>query len=91
MIEFSKPKNLNGAELLNELAAIGINLDPFEQAPSVDGNGQLWLDISSDDRDKVKKVLDAHNGTVIAPEATIDQKLASVGLSLSDLKAALGL
>lgn len=91
MIEFTKPANLNGAELLNELAAIGVNLDPFEQAPSIDGNGKLWLDISSDNKEKVQKVLDAHNGTVIAPEATIEQKLASVGLSLSDLKVALGL
>jgi hypothetical protein len=91
MIQFEKPNNLNGAELLAELLAIGIVLDPIEQAPVIDGNGQLWLDVQNKDKDKVQKVLDAHNGTLIAPEASVNDKLASVGLSLNDLKAALGL
>jgi hypothetical protein len=91
MIEFDKPENLNGAELLAELMAVGINLNPSTQTPVVDGNGKLWLDIQSKDKDKVQKVVSAHNGTIIAPEATIIEKLASVGLSINDLKAALGL
>lgn len=36
---------------------------------------------------QAKAALDAHNGTM--PEPTIVQKLASVGLSLEELKAAL--
>ena len=36
-------------------------------------------------------VVAAHNGTTIAPEPTIDEKLASVGLSISSLKSALGI
>ena len=38
---------------------------------------------------KAKELLDAHDGTT--PEPTIAEKLASVGLSIDDLKAALGL
>lgn len=91
MIKFDKPKNLNGAELLDELAAVGIVLDKFKQAPLIDGNGDFWLDIESGDEDKVAKVVAAHNGTTVAPEPTIEDKLASVGLNLADLKSALGL
>ena len=89
MIEFTKPKNLNGAELLDELAAIGIVLDKIMQAPQIDGEGRFWLDVSEADKDKVAQVVAAHNGTTVAPEPTIEDKLASVGLSLDELKAAL--
>lgn len=38
---------------------------------------------------EAQAALDAHDGTT--PEPTIAEKLASVGLSIDDLKAALGL
>jgi hypothetical protein len=57
----------------------------------VDGEGRLWLDILEADKAKAEAVVAAHNGTTIAPEPTIEDKLASVGLNLDDLKAALGL
>jgi hypothetical protein len=91
MIKFNKPKNLNGAELLDELSAIGIVLDKLNQAPLIDEAGDLWLDVESKDESKVAQIVAAHNGTVIAPEPSIEQKLASVGLKLDDLKAALGI
>ena len=91
MIKFNKPANLNGAELLDELAAVGIVLDLTTQAPLIDGNGDLWLDVKSADKTKAAEVVAGHNGTTVAPEPTIEDKLASVGLSLPDLKAALGL
>lgn len=40
-------------------------------------------------KEQAKAALDAHDGTV--PEPTINEKLASVGLSIDDLKAALGI
>lgn len=40
-------------------------------------------------KEQAQAALDAHNGTVAEP--TINEKLASVGLSVDDLKAALGL
>ena len=91
MIKFDKPAKLNGAELLDELAAVGIVLDLKTQAPLVDGNGDLWLDLKSADKTKAAEVVAAHNGNTVAPEPTIEDKLASVGLNLADLKSALGL
>lgn len=91
MIKFNKPENLNGLELLDELAAVGIVLDKMEQAPALENDGFLWLDITSKDEAKALTVVQAHNGTIVAPEPTIANKLASVGISIDDLKTALGL
>ena len=91
MIKFKKPLNLNGTELLDELVNVGIVIDKEEQAPLIDGDGNLWLDIKQADEAKAEVVVAAHNGRTVAPEPTIEDKLASVGLSLTDLKAALGL
>jgi hypothetical protein len=88
MIKFIKPLNLNGAELLQELNAAGVVVTTN---PMIDGDGNLWLDITEADQAKTTPIVAAHNGTQIAPEPTIDEKLASVGLSINDLKAALGL
>lgn len=86
MIQFEKPVNLNGAELLDELKAAGVII---EGLPLVDEKNNLWLDINPADKDKATKVVAAHNGTTVAPEPTVADKLASVGLSIEDLKAAL--
>jgi hypothetical protein len=86
MIQFTKPQNLNGAELLDELKAAGV----IAKTPTVDGDN-FWLDLDPSDEAKAKPVVAAHKGTMVAAEPTITQKLASVGLSIDDLKAALGL
>ena len=91
MIKFTKPTNLNGSELLTELALVGIILQNETEAPFIDGDGDLWLDIKPADEAKAAAVVSVHNGTIVAPEQTIDDKLASVGLSVPDLKTALGL
>jgi len=88
MIQFTKPTNLNGAELLAELNAGGVSI---AESPMIDGDGNFWLNIAEADKDKASTIIAAHNGTLIAPEPTVAQKLESVGLSLDDLKAALGL
>jgi hypothetical protein len=88
MIKFDRPQNLNGAELLNELTKANIDVIGL---PVVDGNNNFWLDIAETDKAKANPIVAAHNGTMIPPEPTIEDKLASVGLSVSDLKAALGL
>jgi hypothetical protein len=85
MKQFDKPKNLNGAELLAELKTAGI------QATKIIQNGNRNIEIDLDDEAKAKPIIEAHNGTVIAPEPTIAEKLASVGLTIDGLKAALGL
>ena len=86
MIKFIKPSNLNGGELLQELNAAGVLVTTN---PMIDGNDCLWLDIAKTDEAKAKPIVTAHNGTVIPPEQTIADKLASVGLSIEELKAAL--
>ena len=85
MKQFDKPTNLNGAELLAELKAAGI------KATKIIQNGNRNIEIDLDDEAKAKPIIEAHNGTVIPPEPTVEQKLASVGLNLTDLKTALGL
>jgi hypothetical protein len=91
MIKFNKPQNFNGTQLLDELKGVSIILDKLKQAPIIDGNSNLWLDVNPADEAKAAAVVAAHNGTTVAPETTIEDKLASVGLTLPDLKAALGL
>lgn len=86
MIKFNKPTNLNGKELLGELASVGVIP---AQIPFIDGNDEMWLDITEADKAKAEAVVAAHNGTTVAPEPTIADKLASVGLSLDELKAAI--
>lgn len=90
MIEFKKPVNLNGAQLIEELNAVGIAIDS-DNSPLIDGNGKFWLGISSKDETKAKAIVESHNGVTVPADPTIDEKLASVGLSVNDLKTALGL
>ena len=85
MIKFNKPVNLNGTELIAEIKAVGITINDI---PILE-DGELWLDIEAKDEVKVAEIVANHNGTIIAPEPTIEDKLASVGLSLAELKAAL--
>jgi L-ascorbate metabolism protein UlaG (beta-lactamase superfamily) len=87
MITFVKPSNLNGTELLAELKLAGVDVVGL---PIDDAQGNLLLDIKKADEVKAKAVVEIHNGTIIAPELTVADKLAQVGLSLDDLKAALG-
>jgi hypothetical protein len=82
---FTKPANLNGAELIAELAAEGILVERI----TVEGNGELSIELAAKDQAKATKVIAAHSGTIISPELTIAEKLASVGLSLEELKTAL--
>lgn len=89
MIQFTKPKNLNGSELVEELQATGIVVN-VTTSPFLDGEGNLWLDILETDKLKATPIVAAHNGTIVAPEPTIADKLASVGLSLEELREALG-
>lgn len=84
MKQFTKPTNLNGTELIQELAAVGIVV---EKIFVVDDKIQF----DTDDEKTASEIVTNHNGTVVAPEISIEEKLASVGLSLPDLKIALGL
>ena len=83
MKTFTKPENLNGAELQAELASAGIIVDEiFDLA-----NGMIAFQTESES--EATAIVAAHNGTTVAPEPTIADKLASVGLSLDELKSAI--
>jgi hypothetical protein len=85
MAIFTKPENLNGAELIEELAKVGLTV-----AEIIDhSDGTIEFDVK--DVIKAEIVVDKHNGTIVAPELTVEQKLQSVGLDINDLKAVLGL
>ena len=86
MVKFGKPANLNGTELLAELNAEGVLIT---EPPMVDGNGDLWLEIDDADESKAKSIVAAHDGTTMPVEPTLAEKLAIVGLSIEELKAAL--
>lgn len=90
MIKFTKPENLNGSELRDELRKAGVLIsdDPFSVQLS---ENDLFLEIDDTDETKASKVVAAHNGKTEFVEASIQDKLASVGLSLDDLKVALGI
>ena len=90
MITFNKPQNVNGTQLRNELNAAGVTISYDEFSVEIDNNA-LLLNILELDKEKAASIVAAHNGTTVAPEPTIEDKLASVGLSVDDLKAALGL
>ena len=89
MIKFDKPTNFDGVQFCEELEAVGVVINK-DTSPLIDGNGDFWLDIDAEDTAKAQEVLDAHIPKP-RPEPTIEEKLASVGLSLTDLKLALGL
>ena len=88
--QYENQTTVNIETLRKELAAIGVIL-PSEKNAIMVSDTNLFLDIDEKDSDKVIEVLKNHNGNDIVIETTIEQKLASVGLSIDDLKSALGL
>jgi len=88
MIKFTKPENFAGVQFCEELEAANILINK-NTSPLIDGNGDFWLDIDPADTQKAQDVLNNHIPKP-RPEPTVAEKLASVGLSLDELKAALG-
>lgn len=86
-MEFICPENLNGFELRNELRLAGFNISDEPNSVRVIGN-KLILDIEGS-LELANNVIENHNGNTVVPEPTIADKLASVGLSLDELKAAI--
>jgi hypothetical protein len=90
MEKYTKPENLNGSELRAELRASGVLIsDDFEAVRLIEDS--LFLDIAKKDHAKALAVVEAHNGTLIGPEPTIEEKLANIGLNVAELKSALGI
>lgn len=77
-------KKINLAQLDAELKAGGLNME------SLDGTNTITAFDSKITDAQLKAAVDAHVAQP-SPEPTLDDKLASVGLSVADLKSALGL
>ena len=80
------------AEFKVQIPSKYINSVIFRQETGFDlyyRDGELFVS-GCDSLDEAKEALKNHNPTKPA-EPTIDEKLASVGLSLADLKVALGI
>jgi hypothetical protein len=91
MIKVNKPTNLDGVELRAELRAAGVDITDGRNAVFIDDNGILYLEIAAKDKAKADEVIAKHNGKQTAPELSIAEKLASIGLTIDDLKTALAL
>ena len=80
---------MNGAELRAELNAAGVTISNDPSAVQLDGE-TLRLDIADGDKTKAAQIVAAHNGTMIAPPPTPEQKLfAATGLTVAEYKALL--
>jgi hypothetical protein len=65
MKSFTKPTNLDGSKLIQELQTAGILVNPNglgHKCPTEDCNGLLWLDIAAKDENAAATVVAAHNG-----------------------------
>lgn len=67
MILFDKPNNLDGAKLIDELIAGGVEIIGNDElahlgktVPMVDGNGKLNLAIAEKDKAKAQAVVSNH-------------------------------
>lgn len=91
MIKFTKPTNLNGAEIVAELEAVGVVVD-ITDSPFLDGAGVLWLNIKESDEAKAAPIVAAHNGTVIAPDNSAAKAalLAKLGITADEAALLIG-
>jgi hypothetical protein len=88
MHTLNKPTNLNGSELRDELRAGGVAISDAATAVSIDGNGDLWLDIKATDETKAEAIVAAHNGTTVAPDNATAKAalLARLGITADEAK-----
>jgi hypothetical protein len=89
MASFTKPASLNGIQLKEELRAAGVSISDDSAAVLDSSDGFIHLDIKKADETKAAAVVAAHVGVDSVIELSLDEKLASVGISLAEIKAAL--
>jgi hypothetical protein len=88
MITFTKPENLNGTELRDELNAGGVTISYDPASVCIDEDGALVLDIDSKDQSKAESIVATHNGTTVAPDKTTEKSalLAKLGITEDEAK-----
>ena len=85
MIEFNKPTNLNGKELLEELASGGVAVTG---RPEVELE-ILRLNIKPTDKAKAEEIVAAHNGNLIIPDRSAEKAALLERLGITADEAAL--
>lgn len=78
-------KKINLSQLDQELGGLGLSINDND----VDNKIITTSDLSTVTQDQLEAAVDNH--VAVEHVITIEEKLASVGLSVDDLKAALGL
>jgi hypothetical protein len=89
MLSFTKPSSLNGTQLREELRSAGVTITDDTNAVLDSSDGFIHLDIRDADENKAAAIVTAHVGVDSIIELSLDEKLASVGISLAEIKAAL--
>ena len=89
MASFTKPTSLNGTQLREELRSAGVTISDDINAILDSSDGFIHLDIKNADETKAAAVVASHVGVDSVIELSLDEKLASVGISLAEIKAAL--
>jgi hypothetical protein len=85
MIEFNKPTNLNGKELLEELAAGGVIVTGrIEVELEI-----LRLDIKPADKTKATKIIADHNGNTVDIDRSAEKAAVLERLGITAEEAAL--
>jgi len=89
MVKFKKPNQLNGEQLITELNLAGIQTKDF---PSIDGEGNLWLDIDEKDKSKAETIVSSHLGIdfSIAKKTARQAILDRIGLTAEEAQLLLG-
>lgn len=87
MISFAKPQLFNGEQFAAELAEAGLVIDSNSQLEINVEKDLLIIYVNPENEDLCRNVLTVHEP--INKVLTLEEKLALIGLSLNDLKAAL--
>ena len=92
MAIFSKPDNLNGAQLRKELKAVGVTFTDEFETILLNENNELIIEIAKTDEQNAKQVIEKHKGIdidLIKAKESAQAKLAALGLTADEI-AALG-
>ena len=86
MLQFTKPTELNGEQLIAELNDAGIKTN---RIPLVDSNDDLWLDVAEKDKAKAETIVNAHVGLDISIAKTTAKTALLSRLGITAQEAAL--
>ena len=91
MNKFTKPSQLNVAQLFEELNAAGVTIEP-NQLAEIDGNGDFWLPVKDKDVAKANPIMAAHVGIdpSIAVEARRQDILTRLGITAEEAAIIVG-